>query len=271
MVLIDTHCHLFSSEYADLPGVLHRARGKGVVAAVAPGVSPSTNLRLLELARAHPGAVWPCFGFHPEHLFLTEEDFQMVCAQVREHRAALVGLGEVGLPYYSLADTPDAKATAEAGRRRLRHLLCLAAELDLAVTLHAPHEAAAETFGLLREAGVARAVFHWHKSPEETTRLILEAGYLISVTPEVCYRERDRQLVKEAPLDRLLLESDGPWPYEGEFSGMTTEPWMVALAAQAVARIKGVAVGEVADQTTRNAARLFGLDLNRLPAPRGGR
>jgi TatD DNase family protein len=271
MVLIDTHCHLFSSEYADLPGVLHRGRSRGVGAVVAPGVSPSTNLRLLELSRAHPGAVWPCFGYHPEHLFLTEEDFRMVCAQVREHRTALVGLGEVGLPHYCLADALDVKATAETGRRRLRHLLDLAADLDLPVSLHAPHEAAAEAFGLLREAGVPGAVFHWHKAPEEATRRILEAGYLISVTPEVCYRERDRQLVKEVPLDQLLLESDGPWPYEGELAGMTTEPWMVALAAQAVARIKGVAVGEVVEQTTRNAARLFGLDLSRLPAPRGGR
>jgi TatD DNase family protein len=271
MVLIDTHCHLFSSEYADLSGLLHRARGRDVVAAVAPGVNPATNLRLLELARAYPGAIWPCFGFHPEHLFLTEEDFQMVCAEVREHRAALVGLGEVGLPHYCLADAADVKATAEAGRRRLRHLLDLAVELDLPVSLHAPHEAAAEAFGLLREAGVRQAVFHWYKAPEEATRRILEAGYLISVTPEVCYRERDRQLVKEVPLDQLLLESDGPWPYEGEFTGMTTEPWMVALAAQAVARIKGVALGEVAEQTTRTAARLFGLDLSRLPAPRVGR
>jgi TatD DNase family protein len=271
MVLIDTHCHLFSSEYADLPGVLQRARGRGVVAAVAPGVSPASNLRLLTLARAHPGAIWPCFGFHPEHLFLTEEDFQMVCAQVREHRAALVGLGEVGLPHYFLADAQDAKATAETGRRRLRDLLGLAVDLDLPVSLHAPHEAAAEAFVLLREAGVARAVFHWHKAPEETTRRILEAGYFVSVTPEVCYRQRDRRLVKEVPLEQLLLESDGPWPYEGEFTGMSTEPWMVGLVANAVARIKGISLGEVAEQTTQNAARLFGLDVRLFPAPRAWR
>lgn len=257
MVLIDTHCHLFSSEYADLPGVLHRARGKGVVAAVVPGVSPATNLRLLELARAHPGAVWPCFGFHPEHLFLTEEDFQMVCAQVREHRAALVGLGEVGLPHYFLADAQDAKVTAETGRRRLRDLLGLAVELDLPVSLHAPHEAAAEAFVLLREAGVARAVFHWHKAPEETTRRILEAGYLISVTPEVCYRERDRRLVMRVPLGSLVLETDGPWPHHGEFEGLPTEPWMIRRMAEEIAAIKGMTLEEVAAQTSLNAFRLF--------------
>ena len=67
----------------------------------------------------------------------------------------------------------------------------------------------------LKAKGVERAVFHWHKSPLDVTRAILDAGYLVSVTPEVVYRERDRELVEAVPLESLLVESDGPWPYGG--------------------------------------------------------
>jgi TatD DNase family protein len=110
-------------------------------------------------------------------------------------------------------------------------------------------------------------VFHWHKSTPETTAAICKAGYFISVTPEVCYRERDQQLVQAVPLGNLLLESDGPWPYRGEFSGQVTTSALVARVAEKVAELKHVAVEEVQAVTTNNAARLFGKSLPTMSGP----
>ena len=76
------------------------------------------------------------------------------------------------------------------------------------------------------------------------TRAILDAGYLVSVTPEVVYRERDRELVEAVPLESLLVESDGPWPYGGEFEGMASGPWLVSRVAEEVAKIKRLPVDE---------------------------
>jgi TatD DNase family protein len=78
------------------------------------------------------------------------------------------------------------------------------------------------------------------------------------VTPEVCYRERDRQLVQAVPLHNILLESDGPWPYGGEFTGQLTTSALVARVAAEVAQLKGVTLAEVQEVTTANAHRLFG-------------
>jgi TatD DNase family protein len=112
-------------------------------------------------------------------------------------------------------------------------------------------------------------LFHWHKSPPEVTTAICQAGYWVSVTPEVCYRERDRHLVQMVPLDNLLLESDGPWPYAGAFAGQPTTPALVARVAEEVARLKQVTLAEVQEVTTSNARRLFGHPYTHQESTRG--
>jgi TatD DNase family protein len=145
------------------------------------------------------------------------------------------------------------------GRGRLARLLDLSTRFDLPVILHAPHGAAVAALEALRRHGIERAVFHWHKAPAEVTRNIVEAGYMISVTPEVVYRERDRELVEAVPIESLLVESDGPWSYQGEFGGAPSGPWVVSRVAEEVAKIKGLPVDEVMFQISANTCELFNL------------
>ncbi len=262
-MLIDAHIHLDDAAYRHLAGVIRRARGNGVGSAVAVGSGPGSNVRVLRLARDHPDFVWPCLGLHPERA-ATEADLREVAAQVRRHRGAIVGIGEVGLPYYSLREVQDPVGFQRAGEARLRCLAELAAELDLALVLHAPHEAAGAALAAVRTAGVARAMFHWHKAAPEVTAAICAAGYCVSVTPEVCYRERDRDLVRAVPRDRLLIETDGPWPFRGSLEGKPTEPAMLPRMAAEVAALWGCAPADAAARLTATAETLFG---RRAPRP----
>jgi len=91
------------------------------------------------------------------------------------------------------------------------------------------------------------------------TREIVDAGYLISVTPDVVYRARDREMVETVPIESLLVESDAPWPYQGEFENVTSGPWLVARVAEEVAKIKGLPADEATYQLTVNTCRLFDL------------
>src|SRR6266853_501982 len=131
------------------------------------------------------------------------------------------------------------------------------ADLERVEAQVASHHASLVALDALKAHGIDRAVFHWHKAPAEVTRAIVDAGYLVSVTPEVVYRARDRELVEAVPLESLLVESDGPWPYEGEFAGMPSGPWLVARVAEEVAKIKGLPVDEVAYQISANTCQLF--------------
>src|SRR3989442_15477060 len=120
----------------------------------------------------------------------------------------MVGGGEGGPRGSRGGGGADAGRLGAGGRARLDRLLRLASRWDLPVALHAPHGAAVGALGALRAHGIERAVFHWHKAPADVTRAIVDAGYYVSVTPEVVYRERDRELVARVPLEALLVESD---------------------------------------------------------------
>src|SRR5688572_18597900 len=147
----------------------------------------------------------------------------------------------------------------ERGRRRFERLLDLALRSDLPVIDHAPHGAAQMALQSLTAKRAERTVFHGRRSPADVTRAILDAGYLVSVTPEVVYRERDRELVEAVPLESLLVESDGPWPYGGEFEGMASGPWLVSRVAEEVAKIKRLPVDETMYQLSVNTCELFDL------------
>jgi len=258
-MVIDSHCHLHHQAFADLRETLRLSLAHDVWGAVAVGCDAETNARTLAAAAAAPKAVWACLGFHPDWPGLTDDDLDRVEAQIAAHHARIVGIGEIGLPWYSLEGAPDAEALLRRGRERLGRLLDLASRWDLPVVLHAPHGAAAGALEALQHRGLERAVFHWHKAPAEVTRAIVDAGYFVSVTPDVVYRDRDRELVTSVPLESLLVESDGPWKYRGEFEGMESGPWLASRVAEEVAKLKRLPVDDVMFQLASNTCRLFDL------------
>jgi TatD DNase family protein len=258
-MIIDSHCHLQDPVFGDARNTVTRAIEHDVWGMVAVGCDPVSNVRTLEASAANGKMVWPAFGFHPEWGHLTDDDLALVESQVAEQHARLVALGEIGLPWYTLDGEPDPVSLRTRGRQRFGRLLDLAARFDLPVVVHAPHDAAAEALAMLKAQGTERAVFHWHKARADVTRAVVEAGYFVSVTPEVVYRERDRALVEAVPLESLLVESDAPWPYKGEFEGMPSGPWLCARVAEEVAKIKRLPVEETMYSLCVNTCHLFDL------------
>lgn len=256
--MIDSHIHLDADQYDDVAGLIKRAQAAGVEAVVVPGTDPYISDRsALGLSMEFPLFVYPALGFHPERYDLNEDDANEFMALCIDRCDSVCAIGEVGLPYYGeQAARADVKQQA---RRNLAMFADMAVDLELPLILHCPHETAAEALRIIRDVKVLRAVFHWHKSDEATTRAILQAGYFISLTPEVVYRERDQALARIVPLSQMMVETDGPWPYKGPFAGRMTEPTMVADTVAAIAAIKGESVDEVARATTMNAQRLFGI------------
>jgi len=258
-MIIDSHCHLHDPAFADLRETLKTAHAHDVWGIVAVGCDPETNALTLAAAGKAPKSVWACLGFHPDWTKLTDADLDRVESQVREHHGRIAGLGEVGLPWYSLEGASDPAAIVSRGRERLERILALAVRYDLPVALHAPHGAAAQALEALKRHGVERAVFHWHKAPPEVTRAIVDADYLVSVTPEVVYRARDRELVTQVPLEALVVESDAPWKYGGEFAALASGPWLASRVAEEVAKLRRMPVDDVMHALSTNACRLFHL------------
>lgn len=138
-------------------------------------------------------------------------------------------------------------------------LLAVAEAHRLPVAVHS-RSAYRDALNMLRLRDLPGAVFHWYDGPIHVLREALDAGYYVSATPAARYSRGHMEVVRETPLERLLVETDSP-VYMRDL-GRVSEPADVRLTVDAVAALKGVEPGEVARVSTLNAETLF-----RLPAP----
>lgn len=249
--IIDTHAHL--EEIDGLDAALERAREAGVVAVIAVGMDRQTNERALEVSERHPGFVYPALGLHPWGLETSKVDAALRSIEESVDRA--VAIGEVGLDYWLKEARRDPRQK-ELQRETFSSVLALAKRYRKPVLVHA-RGSWRDSLEMVRQAGVERAVFHWFSGPMEVLDELLDSGYFISATPAAGYSQPHRQAVRRAPLSNLLLETDCPVEYQGHAS----EPADLPRVLRAVAKLEGLEEREVAEVTTANAARLFGLNL----------
>lgn len=255
----DTHLHL--ERYGERAGDLVReSAAQGIEAIVAVSMDLASCERTLKLHAAHPEHVRPAFGFHPEQPLPEEEELDRLLAWIEEHRRELCAVGEVGLPYYSR------QAAIRAGQsfdeapylRLLERFVALAARWDVPIILHAVYEDAHKACDLLEKHGAARAHFHWFKGDAAAIDRLIQRGYFVSFTPDCLYDDETGRLIGQFPLELILTETDGPWPFEGPFAGQETHPAMVRAVAERIAEVHGLPLAAAAEQLRRNAERLYG-------------
>ena len=260
--MIDTHCHLTDPRLRDqLDDVLARATGAGVTRVITVGTSPTDARAAVQIARAHPGIVSCAVGVHPNYVTeVAESDL----SSLREIQAdpSVVALGEMGLDYHY--DTPR-----DRQRQFFEYQLSLATELDRPVVIHS-RESVDDCVAMMRAFPAVRGVFHCFTDTLDAARAVLDAGHLIGFTGPVTYRKNDalREVVRFVPLDRLLVETDGPYlSPEPVRKHKVCEPAFVTHTAATVARVKGLTVDQVDRATTANAERLFRLAHETPPSP----
>lgn len=242
--LIDTHVHI--DELTDLEGAIRRAQSVGIKAIIGVGSDLVSNEKVLQIAQAFPGYVFPALGFHPWQIEAGKLDATLLAMDNEIERC--VALGEVGLDFKVEVD----KALQI---RAFRSILELAATRDKPVIIHA-RGAWEEALSMVVEAGVEKAVFHWYSGPMGVLRRIIERGYSISATPALAYSPRHRKAIRRMPIEGLLLETDAPQAYRG----VESEPKDLLTFLFMVADLKDMEPEEVAQKTAQNAVELFGLE-----------
>jgi len=253
--LIDTHAHL--DELNNLDSAIEEAEQAGVITIVAVGSNSESNIKTLELSRRYDPFVHPALGLHPWELAnlepsLIDENLRFI----EENIAEAVALGEIGLDYDKrLVKT----APKELQKKVLQRLLALAAKYAKPAVIHSRY-AWKDALQLVQDSGIEKAVFHWFTGFSSVLKDIVDAGYFISATPATEYHEEHRRAVREAPLDKLLLETDCPVTY-GREEKYESRPADVLRTLKAVAELKGTDQATIAEQTTRNAVAFFSLDI----------
>jgi TatD DNase family protein len=259
MQLIDTHVHInFDAFQPDLDAIATRWREAGVVRLVHSCVEPSEFSQIQNLANRFSELSF-AVGLHPLDV---EEKWSSDSAQeiltLAQSDARVVAIGETGLDFFK-AENRDQQIIA------LQTHLAIAHQLNLPVIIHC-RDAAETMADVLRQfwqqQGVVKGVMHcWSGTPEET-QWFLELGLYISFSGTVTFKNAKQihQSAKLVPDDRLLIETDCPFlspvPKRGE---KRNEPSYVQYVAQHLAGLRDVSLEKLAEQTTQNACKLFGL------------
>ncbi|MEH7383498.1 TatD family hydrolase [Bacillus sp. JJ1533] len=252
--MIDAHIHLEQYEAKKLPAQIENWQEAGVKGVIAVSNDLPSSYRTLELQGKFPNFVHAAVGFHPEQPLPLEQDFVEWERLVQIERKKIVAIGEIGLPHYNLEKLP---VSLEHYSDLLTRCLEVAALHQLPVALHAVHDKAEMVFDHLQDKQITEAHFHWLKAPEDVINKIVKAGYFISVTPEVCYRSRDQMLAKQVPLSQLLIETDGPWPYEGEFKNQSTSPLFLRSIVSQLATLFSQDIQELKEQLMLNSIHCY--------------
>lgn len=260
-MLIDSHCHLDDPRYGeDLDAVLGRARGAGVGAMVTICTRLSEFPAVRAIAEAHDD-LWCTVGVHPHNAAEEGIDDPAEVVPLTDH-PKVVGIGETGLDFhYDNSPRPDQRASFA------RHIEACQ-ETGLPLIVHT-READAETIQFLRDGtagGRLRGVIHCFSTSRELAEKAVEFGFYISLSGIVTFNPADelRDIVRDLPLDRILVETDAPYLTPVPKRGRLNEPAFVAYTAAKVAEVKGLAPEELARRTTENFYRLF--DKARPPA-----
>ena len=255
MILVDSHSHIDVAEFdGDRAAVLARARAAGVTRQIVPAISASGFGKLRALCRAEPG-LFPAYGLHPMYLAAHQPAHLDELSQWIE-RERPCALGECGLDFYVEGLDPVAQ------RQYFRRQLEIAKESGLPVILHA-RRALDEVISMLRDVGVGAGVVHSFSGSLEQARQLWKLGFCLGIGGPITYdrARRLREIVAAMPLEFLLLETDSPdQPLHGH-QGARNEPACLAEVCAAVAALRGVDAGEIADVTTQNCVRVFALPL----------
>ncbi len=254
-MLVDSHCHLDFPDFEDdLDGVLERARTAGIDWMLTIGTKVSRFDRVLAIADSRDN-VFCSVGIHPHEAANEPEITTEHLVRMAARHPKIVAVGETGLDFFYEHSPRDAQEHV------FRTHITAAREANLPVIVHT-RDADPETIAILRdeqEKGAFTGVIHCFSSGRAMAEAAIDMGMYVSLSGIVTFKRADelRAIVRDLPLDRLLVETDAPYLAPVPKRGKTNEPAFTAYTAACVAEVKGVSAEELAERTTENFFTLF--------------
>lgn len=279
MAFIDTHAHLnFGAFKDDLEEVMNRI-DNAEMKVINVGSQLSTSERAIAIAEKYPGTCYAAVGLHPIHLFEVEvdeseiaftsrrEDFSSDEYEKLAESPYVVAIGEMGIDYFHVPENIAKHEFENKQRWTFLKGIQLAKKLQLPLILHCrgskDYDARAykHMLEVMKEGDFNNAVLHCYSSTWDIAKKFLDRGCMISFTGIITYPKTTelKKVVKNTPLDRIMVETDAPYLAPQIVRGKRNEPRYVQYIADRIADIKGVSIDEVERITTNNAQAFFKL------------
>jgi TatD DNase family protein len=262
MSFVDSHCHIDGPEYdADREDVITRAREAGVTTMLNVGTGdPQSGAfeRAVELAEEHKD-IYAAVGVHPHDAKLFDDQAEQRLVDLAKQSQRVIAWGEIGLDYHY--DHSPRDVQRDVFRRQLR----LARSLLLPVVIHS-READDDTIAILREELMGHAcggVMHCFGGSLAMATSAIDLGFFISFAGNLTFKKAAdmREVARQLPLDRLLIETDCPYLTPVPFRGKRNEPARVVETARCLAELHGIELEKIGQTTSANFGKLFGVGL----------
>ena len=257
-MFVDSHAHIDGPEFdADRDDVIARAHAAGVTTILNVGTGdPHSEVfeRAIDVGSKHP-SVYTAIGTHPHDARFYDDATERKTTELLKSGERVVAWGEIGLDFHY--DNSPRDVQIDVFKRQLR----AARECDVPVIIHT-REAENETIEILKtdyEGSTRKGVFHCFSGSRDLALRALDLDFMISFSGIVTFRKADelREIAKEVPLDRLLVETDCPFLSPVPYRGKRNEPAYVVEVARCIAELRGVEVEEIARVTTENFKRFL--------------
>jgi len=254
-LLVDSHTHIDTSRFnTDREAVIQSAIAGGVTRMIDPGCDLASSRAALALAQAHPGAVFAGAGVHPHDATTYSDEVGIQFRQMAQ-QPEVVAIGEFGLDYFRMLSPRDVQRAVFCAH------LQLARECNLPCIIHV-RDSHDDVIELLRVHGQGlRGVFHCFSGDVAQAEECLDFdGFLLSFAgPLTRQGNALPEVARMAPLQRILVETDSPYLVPQPLRVKRNEPLFVKHVAEKLAELRGMTLEEIAQVTTANAIRLFGL------------
>jgi len=246
----DTHCHLYSEYYNNIDEILTISKNNKINRYINNGCDNKSNKEVLELSNKYEN-MYGALGIHPESVLdYTNDDIEFIRNNLSNEK--IIAIGEIGLDYHYTKDNKEEQI------KLLETQLKLAEKYNLPVIIHS-RDATLDTLNTIKKYKV-KGVIHSFSGSLETAREYMKMGFLFGINGVITFKNSNiKDVIKEIPLEYLLLETDSPYLTPEPFRGKQNNPSHILEIAEIVSKIKNITLDELSKVTNNNIKRIFNI------------
>ena len=246
----DTHCHIYKEYYENIDEILKRALESNINRVINNGCNRESNKEVLALANTYNN-MYIALGIHPESAdTYQKEDLTFIEENLSNPK--VIAIGEIGLDYHYTKENKTLQI------KLLESQLKIAETHNLPVIIHS-REATEDTINTLKKYHI-KGVIHSFSGSLETAKIYIKMGYLLGINGVITFKNSKlKEVIKEIPLERLVLETDSPYLTPEPFRGKPNEPARIKEIATFISELKGISLEELARITNENIMRIFDI------------
>lgn len=246
----DTHCHIYKEYYENIDEILKNAKENKINRMINNGCDKKSNSEVLELIGKYEN-MYGALGIHPENVEeYIQEDIKLIEKQLNHKK--VIAIGEIGLDYHYT------KENKEKQKKLLEEQLSLAERYHLPVIIHS-REATEDTINILKNYKT-KGVIHSFSGSLETAKIYIKMGYLLGINGVITFKNSKlKDVIREIPLENIVLETDSPYLTPEPFRGKRNEPARILEIAKFISELKEISIEELARITNDNIKRIFDI------------